>query len=556
MKKFFRGLIITLVVLVVLPIALVFIFLFDTGKMKVTYDDNFQMEKWSQALVVDSLDHTVDQKKASFKVSEADINNILYSGIKNNTQIQKYLTQFAIDIQEDAYTLNVSGKFFFFETRAKLATKLSKGSIGGKEAFILNVDKMSVGRLTQLKPVVMFFLNQFLTNETLDALTANIKLHTDLQNSRLYIYTEDLREMINKGVTGGAGTSEFYFAFINNFLDLNLVNIDFYGGESLSVDVNLEPLTGNDYDASVGNNVYYPMPYENTLTKLTIDGEQKKLSLDVIREAIAVLFNKGLITNANLSSISNYLFNGYNGSNAPAIDLNDIGITAKEAYQGFNLVAESSIDDMLKNAVSNYDGYVTDLSTTSFNIASLKESEINLFLKSQSCFGMKYFLNREVSEGNNKVNYIALDNAYMNIYGEDAIISVGLNINGLETWVTLKMKIDNTNTDAGKLVYKVDKVYFGKESESLNISDDTKNVIFETLAESVNQSSFKFEREGKMTISFDALLTTAINGVDTSSPIGLAYKEFLQNSNTQFSVVVDGNAVTDNSSVKIVASRG
>ena len=554
MKKFFRGLIITLVVLIILPIALIFIFLFDTGKMKVTYDDNFTMEKWSQALVVDSLDHTVDQKKASFKVSEADINNILYSGIKNNTQIQKYLTQFAIDIQEDAYTLNVSGKFFFFETRAKLATKLSKGKVGDKDAFILSVDKMSVGRLTQLKPIVMFFLNQFLTNETLDALTANLKLHTDLQNSRLYIYTEDLREMINQGINGGAGTSEFYFAFINNFLDLNLVNIDFYGGDSLSVDINLEPLTGNDYDASVGANVYYPMPYENTLTKLTIDGEEKKLSLDVIKDAIAVLFNKGLITNANLSSLSNYLFNGYNGSNAPEYSLTDIGITAKEAYQGFNLVEASSIDDMLKNAVSNYDGYVTDISTTSFDIATLKESEINLFLKSQSCFGMKYFLNREVSEGNHKVNYIALDNAYMNIYGDTAIISVGLNINGLETYVTLKMIVDNSNTDSSKLVYKVDKIYFGKESEGLFVSDDTKDVIFETLAESVNQSSFKFEREGKMTISFDALLTTAINAIDTSSAIGLAYKEFLQN-NATFSVAVDGNAVTDNSSVKIVASR-
>lgn len=554
MKKFFRGLIITLVVLIILPIALIFIFLFDTGKMKVTYDDNFTMDKWSQALVVDSLDHTVDQKKASFVVSETDINNILYSGIKNNTQIQKYLTQFAIDIQEDAYTLNVSGKFFFFETRAKLATKLSKGKVGDKDAFILSVDKMSVGRLTQLKPIVMFFLNQFLTNETLDALTANLKLHTDLQNSRLYIYTEDLREMINQGINGGAGTSEFYFSFINNFLDLNLVNIDFYGGDSLSVDINLESLTGNDYDASVGANVYYPMPYENTLTKLTINGEEKKLSLDVIKDAIAVLFNKGLITNANLSSLSNYLFNGYNGSNAPEYSLTDIGITIKEAYQGFNLVEASSIDDMLKNAVSNYDGYVTDISTTSFDIATLKESEINLFLKSQSCFGMKYFLNREVSEGNHKVNYIALDNAYMNIYGDTAIISVGLNINGLETYVTLKMIVDNSNTDSSKLVYIVDKIYFGKESEGLFVSDDTKDVIFETLAESVNQSSFKFEREGKMTISFDALLTTAINAIDTSSAIGLAYKEFLQN-NATFSVAVDGNAVTDNSSVKIVASR-
>jgi hypothetical protein len=360
--------------------------------------------------------------------------------------------------------------------------------------------------------------------------------------------------MINKNVTGGSGTSEFYFSFINDFFDMNLVSIDFYSDDALTINVNLEPLTGNDYDASVGANVYYPMPYENTLTKLTIDGEEKKLSLDVIKDAIAVLFNKGLITNANLSSLSNYLFNGYNGSNTPEYSLTDIGITVKEAYQGFNLVEASSIDDMLKNAVSNYDGYVTDISTTSFDIATLKESEINLFLKSQSCFGMKYFLNREVSEGNHKVNYIALDNAYMNIYGDTAIISVGLNINGLETYVTLKMIVDNSNTDSSKLIYKVDKIYFGKESEGLFVSDDTKDVIFETLAESVNQSSFKFEREGKMTISFDALLTTAINAIDTSSAIGLAYKEFLQN-NATFSVAVDGNAVTDNSSVKIVATR-
>ena len=555
MKKFFRGLIITLVVLIILPIALVFIFLFDTGKMKVTYDDNFTMETWSQALVVDSLDPAESEKKAKFTVTEADINNILYSGIKGNTQIQKYLTQFAIDIQEDAYTLNVSGKFYFFETRAKLTAKLSKDKVGDKDAFILSVDKMSVGRLTQLKPIVMFFLNRFLTDDTLDALTANIKLHTDLENSRLYIYTEDLREMINKGVNGGSGTSEFYFAFINDFLDMNLVSFDFYGGDSLTVDINLQPLTGNDYDASAGENVYYPMPYENTVTKLTIDGEQKQLSLNVIKEAIMTLMNEGEITPTNLSQVSSYLFNGANGSNVPSCDLSKIGIISPNTYLGFSdLVASSSIDDMLKGAVSTFDGYSTDLSINSFDIATLKESEINLFLKSQSCFGMKYFLTRQIGEGDFKVNYIALDNAYMNIYGDNAIISVGLNINGLETIITLKMVVDTSNTDTSKLVYKVDKVYFGKESENLKISDDTKDVIFETLAESVNQSSFKFDRQGKMTISFDALVTTAANSVDTSTPIGIAYKTFLQD-NAHYSVVVDGDAVTDNSSVKIVASR-
>ena len=57
-----------------------------------------------------------------------------------------------------------------------------------------------------------------------------------------------------------------------------------------------------------------------------------------------------------------------------------------------------------------------------------------------------------------------------------------------------------------------------------------------------------------MTISFDSLVTAAANAVDTSTPIGLAYKQFLQN-NADISVVVEGDAVTDNATIKIVATR-
>ena len=152
-KRFFTGLIIALVVLIVLPIALLFIFFFDTGKMKVNYDENFTKDKWSMALVVDSLDDTETEKALSFSVSENDINNFIYSAIKDNEELNKYLTQLAIDIKEDSYVLNVSGKAFFFETRAKLTTTLSKDKINDQDAFILTVDKMSLGRLTKLKPI-------------------------------------------------------------------------------------------------------------------------------------------------------------------------------------------------------------------------------------------------------------------------------------------------------------------------------------------------------------------------------------------------------------------
>ena len=552
-KKFFTGLIIALVVLIVLPIALLFIFFFDTGKMKVNYDENFTKDKWSMALVVDSLDNTETEKALSFSVSENDINNFIYSAIKDNEELNKYLTQLAIDIKEDSYVLNVSGKAFFFETRAKLTTTLSKDRINDQDAFILTVDKMSLGRLTKLKEVIMFFVKKFVNDQTIDALASQINLHADLENSRLYIYTSDLREMINKGVNGGSGTSEFYFAFINDFLDKNLINIDFYGDESLNVNVNLEPLTGNDYDASAGENVYYPMLYENTTTYLTIDEQPRKLSLDTIRDALVSLLNQKVITTQELTSVSNFLFQGNKGTNVPEADLSYVGIMDKNTYPGFGLVTSSSIDSILTNAVSKFEGY--SISQNSFDIANISEADINLFLKSQGVFGNKYFLTREIEDDKNKINYIALDNAYMNLYGNTSVISVGLNINGLETMVTLKMELDPSNTDAQKLVYLPAKVYFGKEVEGLMLSEDTEKLVFDTLANTVNQSSFRFDSNGKMTISFDALVDQAIDSINTGNALyDSQYKNFLRN-DANIAISIDGNAVTDNSLVKIQAVR-
>ena len=560
MKKFFRSLLITLVVLIILPIALIFVFLFDTSRMSVKYDETFTVEKWSKNMVVDSLDNTVSDKKVRLSISEEDINNFINSELKKNPDIQKYLTQLAFDIQEDSYVVNASGKFFFFETRAKLTTKLSKQKVvdkktnEAKEAFVLTIDKVSLGRLAYLKQIISFFLKRFVNNQMVDALTVSIKLHTDLDNSCLFIYTDDLRDMVNQGVNGGSGTSDFYFSFINDFLDTNLVNIDFYGGESLSVDINLEPLTGNDYDASCGENVYYPMDYEATTTELKINGEDRKLSLDTIRDALVVLLNKNKISPNEMSAVSDYLFQGYQIDNVPSVDLSEIGIPVKENYKGFNIVESSSMDDMFKTSISSFDGYTESLTVNSFDIARIEESKINLFLKTQSTFGNKYLMHREVSDGLYKVNYIALDNAYMNIYGDTAIISVGLNINGLETVMTLVMTLDPTNDDDSKLVYIPSKLYFGKESGNYAISEDTRKVIFDTLADTVNQKSFSFSRDGKMTISFAPLISQAINSIDTTNPIMAAYKTFLDG-NADISIKVEGDAVTDNSVVKIQAAR-
>ena len=100
MKKFFKALVIILIVFIIIPVALVFILFFDTGKMKVNYDDNFNNEDWAKALVVDSLDNTETNKAAKFIVTQDDINNLIHGAFKDNKDLSNYLTQLAVEITD------------------------------------------------------------------------------------------------------------------------------------------------------------------------------------------------------------------------------------------------------------------------------------------------------------------------------------------------------------------------------------------------------------------------------------------------------------------------
>ena len=56
-------------------------------------------------------------------------------------------------------------------------------------------------------------------------------------------------------------------------------------------------------------------------------------------------------------------------------------------------------------------------------------------------------------------------------------MSLGLNLNGLETIITLAMANDETNTDPEKLIYDVENIYFGTEEEGFDVSDETRASI-------------------------------------------------------------------------------
>ncbi len=547
-------LLVVFLVLFVFPPAFVFIFIYDTSKMKVTYDEAFDSDKWAESLVMDSLDNTVSEGAAKFSITESDVNNMLYQSYKDSEEMQQFVKQIAIDVRKNSYVFSISASLGFFNTRIQIVTNLSKGQVENRngsleDAYIFTIKDVVLGKVPGLKPLVMSILKQSI-GDSFNTGDSQFEIHADLDHSRFYVFASDFRNMIGNALGGGSGSSNFYTSFIYDFLDNGLVDVDFYSNEALTIKVQLDKLTGNDYDE--GQYVYYNMPYENTTTKLTINNQQKKLSLDTIREALVSLMDQGLIEESNLNLVSEYLFNGYHDDNAPDCDLNSIGINDKNAYQGFNVVAPLSVDDLIRNSVSSFDGYSPIL--TSFDIANLKEDDVNTFLHTQNIFGNKFFLTREISDGKYKTSYIALDNAYINLTSNGAIISAGLNINGLETNVTMLMDIDAENSKNAKLAYTVNEIYYGGtdgEGNRITANDGTKGLLFQTLKNSVNSEAFTFTEDGLFIMDFSDLITQGINLIGAGQE---EYRDFLL-SGAKYSVKVVGDNVTDNSVIRVTASR-
>lgn len=547
-------LLVVFLVLFVFPPAFVFIFIYDTSKMKVTYDEAFDSDKWAESLVMDSLDNTVSEGAAKFSITESDVNNMLYQSYKDSEEMQQFVKQIAIDVRKNSYVFSISASLGFFNTRIQIVTNLSKGQVENRngsleDAYIFTIKDVVLGKVPGLKPLVMSILKQSI-GDSFSSGDSQFEIHADLDHSRFYVFASDFRNMIGNALGGGSGSSNFYTSFIYDFLDNGLVDVDFYSNEALTIKVQLDKLTGNDYDE--GQYVYYNMPYENTTTKLTINNQQKKLSLDTIREALVSLMDQGLIEESNLNLVSEYLFNGYHDDNAPDCDLNSIGINDKNAYQGFNVATPLSVDDLIRNSVSSFDGYSPIL--TSFDIANLEEDDVNTFLHTQNIFGNKFFLTREISDGKYKTSYIALDNAYINLTSNGAIISAGLNINGLETNVTMLMDIDAENSKNAKLAYTVNEIYYGGtdgEGNRITANDGTKGLLFQTLKNSVNSEAFTFTEDGLFIMDFSDLITQGINLIGAGQE---EYRDFLL-SGAKYSVKVVGDNVTDNSVIRVTASR-
>ena len=279
---------------------------------------------------------------------------------------------------------------------------------------------------------------------------------------------------------------------------------------------------------------------------------------DVIREAVVHLLNHGLIQTTEMSAVSDYLFNGYDSANpnAPACDLSTIGITEKTLYTGFkDIMVETSMDNILISRVATFPDYSDGIN--SFNLVDIKESDVNEYMKSQHMLGIKYFLERTMEDGKHKVNYIALDNAYINLFDDKAVLSAGLNVNGLETTVTLPMVKNEADSSGSCLVYDAEPLYYGatpEGGEPLTLEPETEALIFNTLKDAIKDESFFFLADGKLKIDFAAIINDAISSINTGNAVyDAAYKAFLNNANYEISVV--GDTVDLNSSIKVVANR-
>ena len=208
----------------------------------------------------------------------------------------------------------------------------------------------------------------------------------------------------------------------------------------------------------------------------------------------------------NLKIVFSYLFSGgYDKLNEDSkalidsIDFTTVGITDKEAYEGFGLNnSDSYLNDKMKEGLLTFD----DLEDKKTEVTILNEKDLNNYIAGRNVIGFTTLMHRQTEESY-KINYMTVDNFYSNIYhdGDEQIAEFvcKININGYPTSLTFVSTADVGN-DSIVFTIKDDGVKYGEVATN-ELTESFFNIITAALNNGDSTISAATTEEGKRTIT-------------------------------------------------------
>lgn len=482
--------------LLILPVVIIYGMAYDANTKNVSLQENVTLKTVGNRVMVDSLDNAVDHQKMEVSVSENDMDNILHVGLKKAVGESPVVKKAYINIKENRYTFFIDLDGTLIKSRIKIFTLLRESE--DKTAFIFDIKDITLGQISGLNGPVKDIVQKYVNTETINTFVnkANLSITFD-PNSMSFTYKKiDVIEDIQKLAMGAV--SDLYFDIIDTMLKDNLVTFDTKTNNFMDAYVDLEPLETNDL--------------------VTDDADHLRVEADEVsdqcRENLLSLVQEKKIATDDATLIAGFkfLFGGWNylleeeQNLIKDVNMSTIGIDNLDEYKGFDLMdSEAKLFEKMKTKV-NVQSLIQD---HSLDLCSLSEKDINDYVAGRNIVGYTTLLHRQDGD-EYKINFITIDNFYMNFYsptdGERAGKNVAemvckINVNGYHTSLTFDTLMEGDTIEDNKMVFNIQNIRFGNVNAE-NLTQQFFGIIFDALNKNSNDSALSADKE-KHTITLD-----------------------------------------------------
>ena len=488
-------LLVSFLLFTVAPLAAGYILLQDSGTKRVEIQPNFTLAEMGKRIGVDSLDNVNESENIAMVITENDMDNILESAL-NTTGVKSGLVKKAyVNIEGKRYTFYIDLDMYVMRSRIKFVTNLEESE--DKSTFVFRIKDMSIGMITGLvkptKAIVQRFVNEQMVNTVFKQ--AGLSITFDRANYVLNYKKADIMSDIN--AMGGNNNMGLFLNVVQTLVDKDMANFNIDSPNFLDITMDLKSLRTNEY--------------------VTDDAEHIKVQHDDVgtqcRDKLVQLVNENQFDQSdqkafgnNLKIVFGYLFSGgYDKLNEDSkalidsIDFSTVGITDKEAYEGFGLNnSDSYLNDKMKEGLLTFD----DLEDKKTEVTILNEKDLNNYIAGRNVIGFTTLMHRQTEESY-KINYMTVDNFYSNIYhdGDEQIAEFvcKININGYPTSLTFVSTADVGN-DSIVFTIKDDGVKYGEVATN-ELTESFFNIITAALNNGDSTISAATTEEGKRTIT-------------------------------------------------------
>lgn len=437
----------------VLPIAALFIFVYDANTKQLNIPETQTVENIANNITVDSLDSAPTDHKLNFVVTEKDMDAIIDCALRGAGAKGGVVKKAYVYVHENRYAFYVDLDLRVFKTRIKFDTLLEETS--DKMSFVFSIRDITIGRVSGFKNISTSFLGSFVNTSSINSFIKKIGLSAKYSGEDLS-FTYNKIDLINDIVKfTNNGSIDLYNDVLETIIRDEIFYFNLKSQNFAEGIANLEPFHENMY-------------VTDYVDQIKIQPSQVG---ERCRDKMVQLVNEHKFNVNEIAPVTvfKFLFSGYNNITAhereqiDGIDMSSIGINDKTNYKGFDLVKpEYELHHQLTQSV-NIDNMISRNPSINKPICRLSETGLNNYLASRNIVGYTSLLSKWDGD-QYKANFITIDNLYCNIYNDEDKIAefvCKLNINGYHTALTFTSKTIQEEQEDFKMIFKVQRVDYG-----------------------------------------------------------------------------------------------